>query len=561
MPFQTAMELELTGRLPEAEAAYRRIVTANPDHAEACYRLGGMMLRSNQPGAIDLLARSVRLAPANYSWANDLGVAYHWLGQIDNAITCYQHVIAHVPDHAGALSNLAEACRSRGQIAEGLEYAQRAIAAKPYVQDGFNQAGLCLLEMGKTDQAMASFRRAMSLNPTSAEPRYNLGNALVAQDRIEEAIETYQQALALNPQNSRAMGNLAVARLHAGDPQAAIEGCRAAIALDPNFAEAHMNLGMLFLLTGQYAPGFAEHEWRLKVRNFADRRFIAEPAWDGSTAPKPGESVLLIHSEQGVGDSIQFSRFVPAAKARQWKVILEAHPKLCGLMRSSPALADISIIPIATPDQIPPHDARIPLLSLPQVLGLTDPAGREFSTPLPMELDAALREAWQKRVADAAKPGTLKVGVAWSGNPTHPEDRRRSLRLASLAPLDLPGVSLFSLQFGPGAAEAAGDNPPLKLINLTAESDEFAETAAMIEQLDLVITADTAIAHLAASLGKPTWIILYSVPDWRWMLDRSDSPWYPTIRIFRQVQRGEWDHPVAQAAKALAELAAAHANG
>jgi hypothetical protein len=357
------------------------------------------------------------------------------------------------------------------------------------------------------------------------------------------------------------MGNLAVALLHSGDVEGAIEKCRAAIALEPGFAEAHMNLGMLLLLTGQYAQGFAEHEWRLTVRNYLDRRFVAEPAWDGKPAPRPGESVLLIHAEQGAGDTIQFGRFVRAASAGGWKIVLEVHAKLCRLMRSAPALADVAIVPMATADQVSPHDAHHSLVSLPLALGLIDPASPEFSTPLQFEIDPAMREIWKERVAKAARPGTLKVGVAWAGNPTHVDDHRRSLSTGSMTPFDRPEVSLFSLQFGPSGAGAAAEKPPLSLIDLTGESDDFADTAALIEQLDLVITADTAIAHLAASLGKPTWLLLYFVPDWRWMMDRADSPWYPKIRIFRQSQRGQWEHPVAAAADAMVEMARTHAAG
>jgi hypothetical protein len=285
-----------------------------------------------------------------------------------------------------------------------------------------------------------------------------------------------------------------------------------------------------------------------------DRRFAAEPAWDGSPAPKPGESVLFIHAEQGIGDTIQFARFIPAASTRGWKIELEVHPRLLRLMSLAPALADVKIIATAAADQVPRHDAHIALLSLPHALKISDPASVELSTPLKFEIDPELRATWKERVDGAARPGTLKVGLAWSGNPKHPDDHRRSLQLKSLIPLDHPDVSIFNLQFGPNAPGASGANPAIKLIDLTGHSQDFADTAALIEQLDLVITADTAIAHLAGSIGKPTWVLLYFLPDWRWGLRGDDSAWYPSMRVFRQLERGVWNHPVNAAAEAMAEL-------
>ncbi len=374
--------------------------------------------------------------------------------------------------------------------------------------------GAALLDQDKVEEAMAHFERARALAPDRAEVYNNLGNAATAENRLHDAVAHYEHA----------------------------------IRLDPAMADAHMNLGMALLKLGDLPAGFREFEWRWQTRQFSP--FMPpHPRWDGS--PQPGKT-LLVHTEQGAGDAIQFIRFVKQARERVGKVLLIAPDSLQALFSTAAGVDEIrgagSIAEQA-------FDVHIPLLSLPTVLGTTlDTIPNEvpyLHVPSDRRIDLALKN--DPPPSTLHSPPLLRIGIAWAGSPTQGNDRNRSARLADFAPLfEVPGIEWHSLQIG----EKSDDPDSSFIIHHSSFIKDWADTAAIVSQLHLVISVDTGVVHLAGALGVPTWVLLCYAPDWRWLLERSDSPWYPSARLFRQPRPKDWASVMAEAAAALAALAA-----
>jgi hypothetical protein len=335
-----------------------------------------------------------------------------------------------------------------------------------------------------------------------ADAPYNLGNALRLGRRLAEAASCYQQAIR----------------------------CR------PGYVKAHWNLAHTLLLAGELERGWDEFEWRWKKKDTPPRAF-PQPVWDG--APLDGRTILL-HAEQGLGDAIQFIRYAELVKRSGGAVVLECPAKLAGLFESARGID--ALAPAGTP--LPAFDVHAPLLSLPRIFHTTL-AGIPACVPY-LAVQADYRSKWKNRLAGYQG---RRIGLVWKGNPQHAEDKFRSLAPETLSPLaGTPGATWFSLQF----AERTASPPIPGLIDLGPETEDFRDAAAAVEQMDLVISADTSMAHLAGALARPVWVLLPFVPDWRWLLDRDDTPWYPTMRLFRQPQRGEWK-PVVEAVREALE--------
>jgi tetratricopeptide (TPR) repeat protein len=396
---------------------------------------------------------------------------------------------------------------------------------------------------GRLDDAACSYREALRHAPDEPDTLLRLGDTLLALDRLDDAIASYRAALAHAPELVAALANLGTALGRLGRADEAEASYRAALRLAPELAELHESLGLGLLRAGKLEEGWAEHEWRLRTAS-APRRFDA-PAWTGEPL---GQRILLIHAEQGFGDTLQFCRYVPriAAAAR---VVLEVPAPLVRLLAGLPGGAEI----VAQGAQLPRFDLHCPMLSLPFVFGTTL-ATVPSQVPY-LAAEPARAEAWRARLAPL---GGLRVGLVWAGRPTHRADRRRSLELASLAPLAaLKGIDVVSLQTGPAAAQARRPPPGMVLQDWSAELDDFAETAALVSELDLVIAVDTAVGHLAGALGRPVWLLNRFDGCWRWLVERDDSPWYPTLRQFRQKQPGDWDGVLRAVAVALADYSKA----
>jgi hypothetical protein len=374
-----------------------------------------------------------------------------------------------------------------------------------------------LNELGRPAEAEGVLRAALEAQPGSPGVLNNLGIALFAQGRLSKAEASYREALGRRP----------------------------------DFADAHNNLGIVLLAAGRFEEGWEEHEWRWKARHMAGgARGFSAPLWSGEVLGEGG--VLLLHAEQGLGDTLQFCRYAPLAAARA-RVVLEVQAPLARLLSSLPGVSQV----IARGEALPAFDAQAPLLSLPRAFGTTIETVPARVPYLAADPDQAA--AWGRRLA--ALPG-LKVGLCWAGEPRagFPElaaiDARRSISLAALAPLaKVAGVSFVSLQKGAPAAQAADPPPPMALFDYTAELADFADTAALVENLDLVISVDTSVAHLAGAMARPVWLLNRFDTCWRWLLDRQDSPWYPTLRLFRQTTPGDWTSVIADLRQALHTLA------
>jgi tetratricopeptide (TPR) repeat protein len=415
--------------------------------------------------------------------------------------------------------------------AEALGCFQRILSSHPNDPTVNLFAGTALHDLGRYDEAVACYRIALSHAPQMGEAHNNLGNSLLALGQFTEAAECFSRAAALLPNSPVPLAARASALQALGNVTEAEMECRRALLRDPAFPAAHWNLALNLLLQGRYEEGWQEYEWRWQKPDFTSpRRHSDVPLWDGS--PLNGQTILL-HAEQGFGDAIQFVRYAPLVAEQGGSVVLECHPELVSLFRGLPEVT--MVVPFGTP--LPHFSFQAPLLSLPRILKTslrTIPNAIPYLT-VPIEK----KHKWSSQMA--VYPSSLRVGLVWAGSKIHGQDRLRSLPLKLLEVFaGLDGVTFFSLQMGESKRQLALSSLSDHVIDLCNTIEDFADTAACIEQLDLLISVDTAVAHLAGSLGTPVWLLLHFTPDWRWLLDREDSPWYPGMRIFRQNLPGEW---------------------
>jgi Tetratricopeptide repeat len=372
----------------------------------------------------------------------------------------------------------------------------------------------------------------LNLQPHFPQACNNLGIAHKRQDKLDEAAQWYERALRQRQDYSEAWTNLGNVRREQAHFDEALDCHDRALACDPNSAEAHFNRAQLLLLEADFARGWPEYEWRWRTPAFP-RLTFTQPRWDGTDL---GGRTILLHAEQGLGDTLQFVRYVPLVKARGGRVILQCQRPL---LRVLAGLDDVDLlVPQGAP--LPPFDVRAPLLSLPGIFGTSL---ETVPNVVPyLQADSNHVERWRRELASL---DGFKIGIAWQGNPKTAGDKKRSILLSALAPLaQLPGVRLISLQKGPGVDQLGAMARRFPVLDLGTSLDEtsgpFMDTAAVMKNLDLVITSDTAVPHLAGALGVPVWVALPKVPDWRWLLQREDSPWYPTMRLFRQRSIGNW---------------------
>ncbi len=462
-------------------------------------------------------------------------------GRLSEAIAAYGLVLAQHPNHPDALHRLGLLARRRDREDLAIQLIQQAIAVSPAVAEYHSDLGVALMADGRLREAMAAFRQAAAIKPDHLPAIYNLGNALKAAGQLDEAVTEYRRALAVSSDCFQAHNNLAIVLRLQGCCDQAVIAYRDALRLQPDNPEIHWNLAISLLLQGKLQEGWPELEWRWDCKWARPRRDLAQRQWTGDD---PAGRTILLHADEGFGDTIQFIRYAPLLAGRGARVVVECQPELKRLLLGLAGAQQV----LAEGEPLPPTDLHCPLLSLPLAFGTTletIPAAVAYLTP-----DANSVETWRARLS--ADPARLKVGLVWAGRPTHQDDPNRSVLLPLLAPLaEVPDVSYYSLQKGVAAQQA--QNPPCgwRVTDCTADLADFADTAALIANLDLVIAVDTAVAHLAGALGKPVWVLLPFSPDWRWLLGRSDSPWYPTLRLFRQPRRGDWTGPIEEVAREL----------
>jgi len=383
--------------------------------------------------------------------------------------------------------------------------------------------------------------RGQLLQPDLAEVLSNRGITLHELNRYDEALASYDRALVLQPDYATALNNRGINLYDLKRYDEALASYQRALALRPDYAEAHWNEALLRLLTGDYSHGWAKYEWRWKKESMAPvKRNFPQPVWLGGDAID-GKTILL-HSEQGFGDTIQFCRYVPLVAARGAHVILEVERPLQQLMTTLAGATQV----IAKGDPLPDFEVHCPLLSLPLAFGTrveTIPSGPPY-----LRAPAQSLMNWDTRLAPQRRP---RIGLAWSGNAAHQSDRQRSISLRTLLPLLDTGATFVSVQKDVNAADAGVLTERGDILHFGDALGDFSDTAALISNLDLVISVDTSVAHLAGALGKPVWVLLAYAPDWRWLLDRDDSPWYPTARLFRQDASRAWDGVIVRVQQAL----------
>jgi Flp pilus assembly protein TadD len=478
------------------------------------------------------LHQAIQLKPDFAQAHHNLGVALAHKGDMGQAAASLREAICLKPDYAEAHFNLGNTLVEMNRREEAIPIFRRALELRPDYVDVLNNLGLALCEIGRTGEAAVLLRQAVRLKPDDAEALNSLGMALADQARFDEAVAVYDRALQINPRHAEAHTNLGSAYKEQGRLEEAVACYDYALWLRPDDATTRWNRSLAWLQQGDYQRGWAEYEWRWK-RKRSRRRPFAQPAWDGS--PLEGRTILL-YMEQGLGDMIQFIRYAPLVKQRGGKVVVECPDMLLQLFAS---VAGVDRL-LAEGTELPPFDVHAPLMSLPYLLGTRLDT---VPTDIPyLSVPAELVESWRSRLGGH---DTFKVGVVWQGNPHHKWDRYRSVRLTDFAPLaEVPGVQLISLQKGDAAAALRSHDRSCRVTEWAApqdrESGTFAETAAVMKNLDLVVTVDTAVAHLAGALALPVWVALSTIADWRWLMGRTDTPWYPTMRLFRQRTLGKW---------------------
>ncbi len=582
-----AFQCHQAGDLRQAERLYADIIATDPSHADAHHLLGIVAYQTGRfDAAIASMGKALALNPRAAIYYSNMGLAQKAAGQLHAATVTYEQALRLKPDFAEAHSNLGEVLEQQGRCEEAESHCRMALQLRPEFPQAFNALGNALLGQKRFDEAVACYQEALRLNPGMAKALNNLGNALVALNELDEAVDSYQQALRLEPQFAEASYNLGNALRRQGKLDEAKACYRQAIAIKPNhvgahnnlanvtkeqgrfdealacydqamrcdfgLGETHLNRGMLLLLVGRWEEGWPEYEWRWRTKEFAWYE-PQRPRWDGSRADG---RTILVDCEQGNGDTLQFVRYAALVKERAAAtVMVRCQPALV------PLLATCAGIDRVVPNgaALPPFDFQVPLLSLPGIFQTT-PDSIPAKVPY-LSVDPSLVERWRQELsaANANQRPALQVGIAWKGSPTFLYDRERSIPLLQFDRLaKLHGVRLISLQKGPGTDQLRALGGRFHVVDLESrlgdENTSFASIAAIMKNLDLVISCDTAIAHLAGALGIPVWLALPFVPDWRWLLRREDTPWYPTMRLFRQTRPGDWDDVFERMAVALRQL-------
>ena len=508
--FLFASACQAQGKLDEAVAGYRQAALLRPDFAETHYRLGNT-----------LFAR----------------------GLLGEALGSYQQALLLRPRHAETQNNVGVVLADQGRPAEALPHYQQAVTLKPAYAEAHYNLGNALKALNRLEEAVAAYQQAIRHNPQFTPAYLNLGVALTAQGKPAEAVAAYRQAIQLEPNLAKAHNNMGLALAQQNQLDEALACYARALEIQPDFADAHYNRALALLVRGDFEQGWPEYEWRWRLAEIPARPFT-QPRWDGS--PLGGRTILL-HAEQGAGDTIQFIRYAPLVQERGGRVLVECPATLIPLLSTCRSIDQL--IGRGTP--LPDFDVHAPLLSLPGIFRTslaTIPADIPY-----LAADPQLVERWRQELQRVRE---FKIGISWQGSPGYRWDRQRSLALAHFEPVArLVGVRLFSLQKGLGT-EQLRDLPgyfPVTDLGRTLDENTgaFVETAAVLKNLDLVITCDTALGHLAGALGVPVWTVLPFAPEWRWLLDREDSPWYPTVRLFRQSRLGNWDGVFARIAAEL----------
>lgn len=580
--------LHASGRFQEAMYSYKRAIELKPDYAEAYYNLGSTLQACNmfdeaivvyklaidlKPNDADIhnnLGNALRMSgkpdealnsykqastlkPHNAETHCNLGAAFQELGNLDEAILNYKKAISLSPDNAKAHNNLGTAFKKQCRLEEAEKSYNRAIELNPDYAEAYNNLGNALRSLNRLDEAITSYRTAITIKPYYAEAHYNCGNVRKEQKKFEEAFVSYKRAITIKPDYAEAHNNLAITLQEQAKFIEAAECYSRAIELKQDYADAHFNKSLLLLLQGNFKDGWQEYEWRLQTNGYTHRTF-RQPRWDGT--PLNGKTIL-IHTEQGFGDNIQFVRYLPMVQELGGRVVFECLPNLVNLLKNCAGIdAIISKNPSGKLSE--QFDVHSHLLSIPSILNTrfdTIPSNGPYITPDPTRV-----VEWRDRLE--AHDNSIKIGLVWASSPENKElYLKKSCKLIHFEEISkFRNLSFYSLQKGTSSAEILNAPKGMNIVDLNNELNDFVDTAAVIANLDLVISVDTSVAHLAGAIGKPVWTLLPFVPDWRWHLECNDSPWYPSMRLFRQTKLYDWDGVFDRVGKSLSKFRSCNTN-
>lgn len=550
-----AVALQQNGAFAEAEELYREILELKPRHFDALQLLGALALQAGRlEEGVDLLKKALAVNARQAPIHSNLAYALNALQRFDEGLASADRALALQAKFPDALNNRGNAQAGLNRPLDALGSFDRAIALTPTFAQAWNNRACVLRDLGRPADALASCDHSLELQPNYPDAWSNRGNALSDLNQPQEAELSYRRALELAPAFADAWNNLGLTQIDLDRHAEALASYERALAVNPASAETHWNESLCLLQMGQLEAGFRKYEWRWERNRIkAGKRGFAQPLWLGDFSIE-GKTILL-HAEQGLGDTLQFCRYAALVSNLGAKVVLEVPAELMRLMTTLDGVDQL----IEAGQPLPPFDCHCPLLSLPLAFR-TDLASIPSATPY-LFADNAAVEQWRARLNEDAN-GRLKVGLVWAGgNRPHvaelrKNDARRSITFERLAPLlDVPNVQFFSLQKGAAALQVLdGDVGRHAVIDYTETLHDFADTAALVANLDLVISVDTSTAHLAGALDRPVWILNRFDTCWRWMLERTDTPWYPCARLFRQPALGDWDSVIHAARETLATL-------
>lgn len=560
------------GQSNHAKAILGKGIARYPEVADFHAYLGNLYAAENDNDqAIQCFLKALSIQPDHAPVYNNMGLSLQAKGNFDAALECYNKAIFLQPNYAEAYCNLGLVLQSQGKLNEAIASCQKALVLNPVLVAAHNNLGLCLHAQGRLNEAIDCYQTALTLSPDSVEAHNNLGRVLISQSKLEEAVKSCQKAIMLKPDHASAYFNLGNAYQNQGKLDAAIESYQKALLFKPDDADTYSNLGSVFhslgqydnalasyaaslqlqpghaaahtnesficLLLGNFELGWQKHEWRWQTNGKKEWRNFKQPLWLGKESLR-GKTILL-HAEQGLGDTIQFCRYAKLVAAKGAIVVLEIQSGLESLLSGLEGVCQI----VVNGEPLPAFDYHCPLLSLPLAFDTrldTIPVQVPYLASNPARVDV-----WRARLGEKTN---RRVGLVWSGNAAQGNDRNRSIPLNRLVKLVSDQAHFVSLQ----KEIREGD----KLIlygrqDIACFEDDlvdFSETAALISNMDLVISVCTSVAHLAGAMGKPVWLLLAFNADWRWLVDRSDTPWYPSVRLFRQTRIGDWDSVVSTVA-------------
>jgi tetratricopeptide (TPR) repeat protein len=507
------------GELARAESLYRQMLATHLAHADA---------HDMQVGALNqmLVAAHCNLAYLLYEEERFAAAAEH-----------FRHALAIEPSQFDALVGLAHASAERSDYTTSADALKKALAIQPSDADLWNDYGNAMLKLEGRQAADAAYLNALALQPDSNLAHYNYANFLLQQNRVNDAADHYRSVLSVEPDHIAARINLASCQKLLGDLDAAVATYRQVLQRSPEPAQNRLNLALTLLSHGNFKEGWPLHEARLEFPS-EQARVYPYPHWSGESL---AGKTIFIWGERGYGDEIQFVRFLPTLRALGARVIFECRLELHDLLQRANLCDKLVIANSASIDE--GIDYQLPLLSLPLLLGIDSYSGLS-SNPY-LSADAVRASDWKKRLGDQAR---LRVGLVWAGNPQHQNDARRSIPFAQFSCVSQRSdIAFYSLQKNSGQWDCSSAG----ITDHTDEFNNFSDTAAFIEHLDLVISVDTAVAHLAAAMGKPTWVLIAADFDWRWFAERHDCPWYPSVRLFRQCKPGDWGRVLEEVNQAL----------